>query len=549
MKEFIEHFTGLKRNYGYCNINNGYKDPASGKIKFHPGDYGWSSKEITDEDYIEHLKGKKSIGIQPCDDNGFARFGAIDVDPPVYGEINIKNYLDIIQQKELPLIPVKSKSGGLHLYLFTKTPVRATEIKEFLEQVLFLFKLPLTTEIFPKQTKLGSNTDGIKINGNFINLPYFNKSERKAINPDGTEMSFDTFLNCIYLNKTTSEQLKEIQNNIIKLELSGGAEEFKDGPPCLEILSKQKMSDGRDRFLYNYMVFAKKKYPDTWKVKIIEAARNYFTLDMNWTDDHIKKKITAWDKETKGHTCKEDPINSVCIRSECVKRKFGIASDKKISWPTLSGLQKIDFKPDPEFYFTVETADGESVPVHAKDINKIKDQSELKGLIMAQTGIVPPPVKAMEFWEIQEALFTKMDVVQPAHGTRPLEILKKHLEEYINGPQATGYNSFKSGNVLKDEDYAYFVYDEFFDFIKEREWKKDISRTSHMIVKIFEIQKGEKEREEEVLFDLRKRYPGKDKEGKPWPGVRGCVQIPLYKFEKEEDVEEEKEMESESDIV
>ena len=37
---------------------------------------------------------------------------------------------------------------------------------------------------------------------------------------------------------------------------------------------------------------------------------------------------------------------------------------------------------------------------------------------MAQTGIVPPPVKAMEFWEIQEALFTKMDVVQPAHGTR-----------------------------------------------------------------------------------------------------------------------------------
>ena len=91
MKEFIEHFTGLKRNYGYCNINNGYKDPASGKIKFHPGDYGWSSKEITDEDYIEHLEGKKSIGIQPCDDNGFARFGAIDVDPPVYGEINIKN--------------------------------------------------------------------------------------------------------------------------------------------------------------------------------------------------------------------------------------------------------------------------------------------------------------------------------------------------------------------------------------------------------------------------------------------------------------------------
>ena len=275
MKDFIEHFTGLKRNYGYCNIDKGYKDPASGKIKFNPGDYGWSSKEITDDDYRLHLHGKKSIGIQPCDDNGFARFGAIDIDPPVYGQLNLKNYLDVIQQKELPLIPIKSKSGGLHLYIFTKEPVKATEIKEFLEQVLFLFKLPITTEIFPKQTKLGSNTDGEKINGNFINLPYFNKSERTAIKPDGTEMDFETFLNCIYLNKTTSKELRSIQEKIIQSELTGGAEEFKDGPPCLEILSKEKMNDGRDRFLYNYMVFAKKKYPDNWKSKILQAARNY----------------------------------------------------------------------------------------------------------------------------------------------------------------------------------------------------------------------------------------------------------------------------------
>ena len=49
--------------------------------------------------------------------------------------------LDIIQEKELPLIPVRSKSNGLHLYLFTKEFVQAKEIKSFLEQVLFLFKL------------------------------------------------------------------------------------------------------------------------------------------------------------------------------------------------------------------------------------------------------------------------------------------------------------------------------------------------------------------------------------------------------------------------
>jgi hypothetical protein len=33
-KEFKEYFTGLTRNYGFCNINNGYKDLETGKIKF-----------------------------------------------------------------------------------------------------------------------------------------------------------------------------------------------------------------------------------------------------------------------------------------------------------------------------------------------------------------------------------------------------------------------------------------------------------------------------------------------------------------------------------
>ena len=90
------------------------------------------------------------------------------------------------------------------------------------------------------------------VNGNFINLPYFNKSERKAINPDGTEMSFDTFLNCIYLNKATSEQLKEIQSNIIKLKRAGVDEEFKDRQPGLEIITKKKTRD-RQREVYIFL--------------------------------------------------------------------------------------------------------------------------------------------------------------------------------------------------------------------------------------------------------------------------------------------------------
>jgi len=547
MEEFRKAFTGLERNFGFCNVNNGYTDPDTGKIKFRSGDYGWSGKSITDKDYQQHLDGTKSIGVQPCNDDGLARFGAIDIDPKVYKNLDVKYYLDIIQEKELPLIPARSKSGGLHLYVFTKELVKAKIIKDFLEEVLFLFKLPINTEIFPKQTKLGNNTDGDKINGNFINLPYFNKNERVALSPNGEEMSIELFLNCIELNKQTSDQLKQISNNIIQKELIGGAEEFKDGPPCLEILSKNKMKDGRDRFLYNYMVFAKKKYSDNWRDKVLQAGRNYFEFNSTWTDDHIKMKIKTWDKETKGHTCSDELLAPVCVKSECVKRKFGIISDKKINWPLMTNLQKIDFKPDPEYYFTVENKKGESVPVHAKDVNKIKDQKELRGLIMAQVDVLPPPIKAMEFYEMINALLDTVDTVQPAPGTRPMEILKKLLREHINGPQATTYNSFLSGNVLKDKEYAYFVYDDFYNFLKENEWKKDASRTSYMIEKMFEKEKDHLPKPE---FGKKKRFPGTNKKtNKPYPGVNGCAAIPLYLFKEEEEVEEIIEIENEDDIV
>ena len=70
-----------------------------------------------------------------------------------------------------------------------------------------------------------------------------------------------------------------------------------------------------------------------------------------------------------------------------------------------------------------------------------------------------------------------------------MEILKKHLKHYIHSTNATSYNSFRSGNVLKDETFAYFVFDEFYNDLKDNEWKKDSSRTSYMITKMFEKEK------------------------------------------------------------
>ncbi len=79
MKDFIKYFTGLKRNYGFCNIHNGYKD-ESGKIKFEPKDYGWAKKELQTKikESLNNLEGNRGVyredqltqgGNVPSDDN------------------------------------------------------------------------------------------------------------------------------------------------------------------------------------------------------------------------------------------------------------------------------------------------------------------------------------------------------------------------------------------------------------------------------------------------------------------------------------------------
>ena len=53
--------------------------------------------------------------------------------------------------------------------------------------------------------------------------------------------------------------------------MEGVDEEFTDGPPCLAAiskLSKNENFDGKDRFMYNYHVMVKMKYPDNWQQKL-----------------------------------------------------------------------------------------------------------------------------------------------------------------------------------------------------------------------------------------------------------------------------------------
>ena len=70
-QKFIEIFTGFSDNYGQADMQRLEIDPISKKQK---PEYRWAQRKITDQAYLDHLKGIISIGIQPCNQKNKARF-------------------------------------------------------------------------------------------------------------------------------------------------------------------------------------------------------------------------------------------------------------------------------------------------------------------------------------------------------------------------------------------------------------------------------------------------------------------------------------------
>ena len=526
-EKYIKLFNGYRAAYGVADFDHpkAHVDKESGKKK---PEYYWAYEKFTDAIYIEHLKGTKSVGIQPCDQNNEAMFGVIDVDPKNYTNFDKKFFIDTIQEYDLPLIPVESKSGGLHLYLFMNEFILATVVVSFLSNLLPLFKLKPDNEIFPKQTQLTKDPETGQLKpGQFINLPYY-KGERKALNLDGTPFTLEQFIKVAEANIVTAERLKQITEHIENKDLEGVDEEFNEGPPCLAHLSKIMVRpgfDGKDRFMYNYQVFVKMKYPDSWQQKVMNAPVKYFEpVHANaWDKQTLNQKVRSWSKSDKGYTCTQSPISDHCKKGICVKKKFGVLSGSKGSYPVLANLRKIELDPEPEYEFDVTTSDGiGKATVYCKSVEHLNDQRKRRNAISKAAGFPPPLIKGHEDQTVLEVLYKTQVVVQPPVGTTPKEKLHDVLHAKINGPKAMNDASFKSGTVLIEDGCAYFRFERFYDKLKSKNWKYSEDKTGRMMQVTY--------KKCNIEFLEQKRFPTKEK-GKYNTPTKNIVMIDIEEFE------------------
>ena len=276
-----------------------------------------NNKGKVDKDLLcSHLEGNFGVGICPVNAEGKCYFGVIDID---YYQNKINRVLHIIKEYQLPLLPFRSKSGGLHVYLMLSKAVSAKTMREVLNKIIYYFSLDLVygkgkVEVFPKQDK----AEGF---GSAVTLPYFNAENPYTCLLDlyGNEMEFHEAMDYIQHHITSIESLEEVMDKL----------PYSDAPVCLQraLLSGEIGGEdtGRNNFLFSFAVYAKKKYGNGFEDYVREINDSF---ESSLEESVVEQICNSVRDNEYVYKCKDIPCSSFCNKSECRKREYGLGRDK-----------------------------------------------------------------------------------------------------------------------------------------------------------------------------------------------------------------------------
>lgn len=317
-ERFARLFEGYSRAYGsYEIMREDDSGKKQGRARTHEGPLPMAT-------LAAHLDGSGAgIGIIMLRDDDTCSWGVIDVDKY---NIDLVAVEAAVRKRNLPLIPIRSKSGGCHLILFLQEPIEATKVQKTLATIAARLGLG-GCEIFPKQTSRAREKDGsTKDIGNWINLPYYNAAMtlRYAIK-DGAALDLEGFLDHAEASRIDRDHF----NSLIgqgKAATSQGEplDLFGDGPPCLEHLA----ADGgfapgtRNEGLYNVGVYLKKKFPDGWEDELLAYNQKMCSPPLGMRE--LQDLMKSLRRKDYSYRCKQAPIAQHCNRRACLGRDHGV---------------------------------------------------------------------------------------------------------------------------------------------------------------------------------------------------------------------------------
>lgn len=529
-ERFARLFRGHTSRYGRYDITSDAApaEKVAGKART-------VDQEITSEDYTDHVEGKVSIGVIPLQgeakEAGRVNFAAIDIDVYTQAEKEARNltHEDVaLALFETPLIVTRSKSNGIHVWLFSEQGVSARVATDYLNAQAAVLGVS-GCEVFPKQTERHSDEDV----GNWINLPYFGDT-RHAVLPHkkGSVYSYEDVGLDLFLDiaEDTAKGITDdflIENTPAQprtRESQENADDFYDGPPCLQrlivgdwkkikqlekrhndkvrdakypseadqdraakwlekqkaALQPQNLENNRNNTFFNVALYLHRRLSPHDPDAILDTADaeklkdQLYKIHGDWRtatgnsgiEGELKTIAKQGKKGSWGYSCTKEPLKSFCDRRTCLKRQFGIGTTKNDE-EAITGFTIVE-SDERQYYMNV----GDK-RIHIPDAQSLYSQGIFAQHVLNQTDRMWRTMQDTKYREMMDVLLQSADRIAPPPDSDLKSIMLNALHDFVMDKKiAKGKNdsSLFTGRVIwsDDELTALFKLDQFHAFVRGR---------------------------------------------------------------------------------
>ncbi len=276
-----------------------------------------------------HVAGERPLGVIPIREDSSCSWGSIDFDEY---DVDLLEKIAAVEAAKLPLVPCRSKSGGLHLFLFLLKPAPAGEVQSALRDAAASLGME-ECEIFPKQSRLNIDRGDA---GNWMVMPYYGGDYggklkmQRGLKRTGAEMTLGEFLRFAEKSRVSIDDFVKLcvvrrAPPASKKRGDGkpGKGDFSDGPPCLQHLTASGVqNDGRKRTLFMMALYYKRAHPSDWKEQVESANHRFFGPPL--ASEEVTGVLKSVAKKSYEYTCAAEPMRSVCNSDLCRTRTFGV---------------------------------------------------------------------------------------------------------------------------------------------------------------------------------------------------------------------------------
>jgi len=455
-KELLSLFQGDDSRYLKSSLTG--EDDERGKRQ---ANYVTVHESVTEDIWKQHLEGKIRLGLKPEVD-GLCKWGCIDVDPNNYKDYSEKKYVEIIRKYSLPFVPVKSKSGGLHIFIFFTEMADVNKVVAKLSEINEQYFL--AQEIFPCNKA--------------VNMPYhnMNASMEFAFDAKNTPVMIGRFLQ---LAQDMMIYPKDFFN--FKVQEYEAESEWKHYPPCVQKLIQEGWSgSNRNNFLFNILVLEMKKN-STLSVQQLEdlaQKRNRQVFSKPLGQSEVSQLTKSVHKGGYQFQCppKHPEYNQICNKELCKTRRLGIGEAVP---EIVEAFENINYIQDTKSVWYEFDFKGRRITITPEDMKDEKSfrvrllRHRVYWLTLPKQRKGPDPFELLMKSIVEKAIESTDHSYKDTVEEERYMVLKDFFESHIEQDK---FDKLKDGYVVLDSksNVCYFK-----KLTLDRFLKKHASRTFH----------------------------------------------------------------------